>query len=297
MSKIRVGIVNYLNSRPLARGFLQGYYAELFEPICHPPARVAKLLASGDLEVGLIPSIEVQRIPGVQVIDGLCVAATHEVRSVLLVTRTPISEVKRVALDENSRTSAALVQILLEERYGICPDCVSRPPEVERMLSDCQAALLIGDPALKAALAGYRVFDLAAEWRELTGYPFVFALWGVRGRVELPRLASYFHHSLKIGLDELDSLVAEAAAELGLDRESVRSYLTCNLRYRLGAEERAGLEIFFRRAAAHGLIEGPIPLTFWSEPAAQREGEGAGSGKEGLRAGGVACPPQANRLE
>ena len=116
---MRVGIVDYLNSRPLAWAFREGSETGGFEPIHLPPAQVATELAMGSLDVGLIPSIEVQRIPGLHLVPGLCIAATHEVRSVLLVSKVPPRQIRRLALDENSRTSAALVRILLSDRFGV----------------------------------------------------------------------------------------------------------------------------------------------------------------------------------
>ncbi|HXU44417.1 MAG TPA: menaquinone biosynthesis protein, partial [Thermoanaerobaculia bacterium] len=197
MPKLRVGIVNFLNSKPLAWGFLKGHHADLFAPSYHPPALVARLLAEGSLDIGLIPSIEVQRIPGLKVLPDLCVAATHEVRSVLLLTRGPIEEVERVALDQNSRTSVALLRILFLERWKTKPTYAPQRADVERMMSEADAALVIGDPALKVDRERYRVYDLAAEWRSLTGLPFVFAVWAVRPEVEFPDLSFYFKSSLR----------------------------------------------------------------------------------------------------
>lgn len=263
MPKLRVGIVNFLNSKPLAWGFLKGHHADLFAPTYHPPAMVAKLLGQGALDIGLIPSVEVQRIPNLKVLPDLCVASTHEVKSVLLVSRGPIQEVKRVALDQNSRTSVALVRILLQERWGVHPEYVHERPDPERMLSEADAALLIGDPALKVEREKYKVWDLAAEWNALTGLPFVFAVWAVRPEVYLPDLPFYFKSSLRYGLSSVDTLSREAAAELGLESSEVRSYLTDNLAYFLRQEEISGLEEFYRRAHAHGLILEPKPLEFW----------------------------------
>ncbi len=263
MPKLRVGIVNFLNSKPLAWGFLKGHHADLFAPTYHPPSMVAKLLGQGALDIGLIPSVEVQRIPNLKVLPDLCVASRHEVKSVLLVSRGPIEEVKRVALDQNSRTSVALVRILLQERWGIHPEYVHERPDPERMLSEADAALVIGDPALKVEREKFRVWDLAAEWNALTGLPFVFAVWAVRPEVYLPDLPFYFKSSLRYGLSSVDTLSREAAAELGLESSEVRSYLTDNLAYFLRQEEIAGLEEFYRRAHAHGLILEPKPLEFW----------------------------------
>jgi chorismate dehydratase len=262
LAKLRVGIVNYLNSKPLAWGFMKGHHADKFAPSYHPPALVARLLSQGNLDIGLIPSIEVQRIPDLRVLPDLCVAARYEVRSVILISRCPISEVRRVALDQNSRTSVALLRILLRERYGISPEYLHERPDAERMLDEADAALLIGDPALKVDRERYRITDLAAEWLELTGLPFVFAVWAVRPGVEIPDLSFYFKSSLRYGLSSLDILVRESAAELGLDSSEVRSYLTENLAFFLRSEEIAGLEEFYRRAHEHGLILEPRRLEF-----------------------------------
>ncbi|HVG10774.1 MAG TPA: menaquinone biosynthesis protein [Thermoanaerobaculia bacterium] len=261
MPKLRVGIVNFLNSKPLAWGFLKGHHADLFAPTYHPPAMVARLLGQGALDIGLIPSVEVQRIPGLKIMPDLCVASTREVKSVILVSRGPLEQVRRVALDQNSRTSVALLRILLQER-GIHPEYLHERPDPERMLSEADAALLIGDPALKVEREKYHVIDLAAEWNALTGLPFVFAVWAVRAGVDLPDLSFYFKSSLRYGLSSVDTLSREAAAELGLDSADVRSYLTENLHYFLRQEELAGLEEFYRRAHAHGLILEPRPLEF-----------------------------------
>jgi chorismate dehydratase len=264
LPKLRVGIVNFLNSKPLAWGFMKGHHADLFAPSYHPPALVARLLGQGNLDIGLIPSIEVQRIPNLRVLPDMCIAARHEVRSVLLVSRGPVEEIRRVALDQNSRTSATLVRVLLKERYGLNPEYVHERPDPERMLSEADAALIIGDPALRVDRERYRIIDLAAEWHELTGLPFVFAVWAVRPEVDIPDLPFYFKSSLRYGLSSLDTLVRESAAELNLDSSEVRSYLTENLSFFLRNEEIEGLEEFYRRAHAHGLILEPRPLQLWS---------------------------------
>jgi len=264
LPKLRVGIVNYLNSKPLAWGFLKGHHADLFAPSYHPPAMVARLLGQGSLDVGLIPSIEVQRIPNLRVMPDMCIAARHEVRSVILVSRGPVEEIRRVALDQNSRTSATLVRLLLRERYGLDPEYVHERPDPERMLGEADAALIIGDPALRVDRERYRIIDLAAEWNELTGLPFVFAVWAVRPEVDIPDLPFYFKSSLRYGLSSLDTVVREAAAELNLDSSEVRTYLTENLSFFLREEEIEGLEEFYRRAHNHGLILEPRAIEFWS---------------------------------
>lgn len=263
MPKLRVGIVNYLNSRPLAWGFLQGNFSAEVDAVYHPPAQIADMLASGDLDVGLIPSIEYQRIPGLSVIPGLCVAATAEVRSVLLICDRPLEDVERVALDLNSRTSAALVKILLSQHFGVNPEFFSMGPNLESMLEEAEAALIIGDPALEVDRARYRVYDLAADWRELTGKPFVFAIWAIRSDLKQSvHLESVFEESLRIGMEQMSVIVDEAVAEMGLPRSEVAEYLNHNLSFRLGDPELQGLNEFFQRAHRLGLIDDVRAIQF-----------------------------------
>jgi chorismate dehydratase len=247
---LRIGVVAYVNSRPLARGLERWRRDGRFELVYLPPAQVADELAAGRLDVGLLPSIELLRIPDLAVVPGLAIAATHEVRSVLLVSKVPIHQIRLVALDENSRTSATLVGIVLEERYGIRPETRPAAPELERMLESADAALLIGDPALRVDRSRYVVLDLAGEWFELTGLPFVFAVWAARRPHATPELHAMLASSLEIGLQELDEIVRETSAETGLREGVLREYFRLALRYELGASERAGLDAFLARAAA-----------------------------------------------
>jgi chorismate dehydratase len=260
---LRVGVVHYLNSWPLAWSFLRGSAPPAgVEPVYLPPAQVAEGLASGELAAGLVPSAELQRIPGLAVVDGLCIASQHEVRSVLLVSKVPFAGIRTLALDESSRTSAVLVQVLLAERFGVRPAAVPFRPDLGAMLETADAALLIGDPALRVDRSGYEVIDLAAEWRALTGLPFVFAVWAVTPAAagsELPRMLAA---SLAAGERELPRIVAEAAASGGLPADEMHAYFTRHLSYRLGAAERASLDEFFRRAHRHGLLPEPRPLRF-----------------------------------
>jgi chorismate dehydratase len=257
---LRIGVVDYLNSRPLAWSFHNGFHRDIFEPGFYPPAEVAVRLAAGEIDIGLLPSIELQRIPGLRVLPGLCIAATHEARSVLLVLAKPLEEVRRIALDRNSRTSAALVEILLADGYGLAPELVSTAPALDEMLETADAALLIGDPALGVDRSAYRVLDLAAEWRRLTDLPFVFAVWAVREGVETDGLATYFQESLRLGLEHLEELVADSSRELDIEPEELRRYLTNHLSFEMGATEVEALEEFHRRAHAHGLIEALHPV-------------------------------------
>jgi len=259
---LRVGIVHYLNSRPLAWGFRRDRLGGGFDVRYLPPAAVADGLAAAELDVGLVPAIELQRIPGLSALPGPCVAATREVRSVLLISRVEIDQIRWVSLDENSRTSAVLLRILLRESYGVEAEYAQAPADLDSMLAQAEAALLIGDPALRVDRQRYRVLDLAAEWRRLTGHPFVFAVWAVRDGISRPGLGRPFRDSLSLGQTEMAELIDEAAVETGLAAEELERYLTRNLSFHLGDEERAGLEEFHRRAHAHGLTPELKPLRF-----------------------------------
>lgn len=276
MNKIRVGIVDFLNSKPLAWGFLAGDFSDCVDASYDPPARVADRLAAGEIDVGLIPAIEVQRIPDLQIIPGICVGSLHEVRSVLLLSRGPIHQVRRVALDHHSRNSAALVQILLRDRWGITPEVMPAAPDAEAMLRLADAALIIGDPALRVDRSRYQILDLAAEWRALTGLPAVFAVWAVRGELatrspsRLPALLPMFEQSLARGLDELEIIASTASRELALPLADVRAYLSNYLSYRLGELELQSLGELWRRAFALGLLDRPpAPPKMWSDAEAR----------------------------
>jgi chorismate dehydratase len=272
-SPLRVGIVHYLNSRPLAWGFLRGQVGAGFDTRFLSPAAVADGLAAGELDIGLVPVIELQRIPGLSILAGPCVAATREVRSVLLISKREVGSIRRVCLDENSRTSAALVRILLVDRYGVEAEYVQAPADLGEMLAAADAALLIGDPALEVDRRRYVVLDLAAEWRQLTGHPFVFAVWAAREGVGRQHLERPFRQSLRLAEAEMPALVREAVLETGLAAEEIERYLTSNLSFHLGAQELAGLQEFHRRASVHGLVPTLKPLCFWRDAAA---GEPAG---------------------
>ena len=262
---MRVGIVHYLNAWPLAWSFLDGEMPEGYEPVFLPPSGVADELAAGRLDVGLLPTAELARIPDLAVVPGLCIASATEVKSVLLVSRVAPSAVARLALDESSRSSAVLVQILLAERWGVQPETVTAAPDLETMLADSDAALLIGDPALAVDRERYHVIDLALAWREHTGLPFVFAVWAAPFDRELSSVVRTLHESLERGQREHDRVVDQASRRLGMERGELDRYLRHNLRYRLGPLEERSLGEFFARGHRLGLLPRVPELRFVAE--------------------------------
>lgn len=252
---IRISVVDFLNARPLTWGLLHEPPPGV-EVSRDAPSVCAAKLASGEADVGLIPSIEYQRIPDLKVVPGLGIAAASEVRSVLLVSNVSRAKIRSVSLDPASRTAAALTRILLKRVYGLEPEC--RETENQRV----DARLIIGDPALKTRLNGHVVLDLAAEWRAFSGHPFVFAFWALRAVAASAEVAALLRRSYESGRAHFAGLVAEEAARTGLSEPVVEDYLRHCLHYELDEGDLEGLSLFYRLAAEDGLIPAVRPLEF-----------------------------------
>lgn len=278
---MRIAASTYLNSAPLVYSFVQGTLRDRYEFLGDAaPSRCAAMLADGQCEIGLIPVIEYQRIPGLLIIPDVAVASKKRVRSVLLAARCPLAEVRRVTLDTSSRTSQGLVKILFERRYGARPVFTERTPnaghECENMLEDSDAALVIGDPAMQLAASasqfGVRIYDLAEEWRAMTGLPFVFAVWAVRENItdNLCSLTSDFLVAKQEGQARLEQIAASYSEDLGLPKSDLLAYLQDNVNYDLDAENIAGMNEYFKLAAECGLIPISRPAKFMSKGAFAR---------------------------
>jgi len=252
---LRFSVVDFLNARPLTWGLLREPPPGV-EVSRDLPSACADKLANGQADVGLIPSIEYQRIPGLRVVPGLGIAASSEVRSVLLVSKVSRERITSVALDPASRTSAALTRILLARRYGIAPEFVEGAGE------ETDARLVIGDPALKARLNGHVVLDLAAEWRAFTGRSFVFAFWAFRDGIDGQAAARIVRHSRERGREEFSRLVREEAGETGLTEAVIEDYLRHSLHFDLDRADFGGLELFYRLAVEIGVIASARPIDF-----------------------------------
>ncbi|HXE76526.1 MAG TPA: menaquinone biosynthesis protein [Candidatus Xenobia bacterium] len=271
-----MSVVKYLNTAPLVWGLERGAAKNRYRLSYTVPAECAEALRSGKADVGIIPSIEYQTIPGLKIIPYICIASERKVESVLLVSRGPARRARRVALDASSRTSAALVKILYALLWKREPEYVEAAPDLKAMMSSADAALLIGDPALQFALHSpavgatglgddLHVYDLAEEWVRLTNLPFVFAFWVVRAeaaRAIGPRLVGDFLKSRDDGLAHIPEIAHQAAERLKLPGGRLERYLRFSIQYRLDAPHRAGLESFYRYAHELGLIEKARPLEF-----------------------------------
>jgi len=269
----KISIVKYLNAVPLAWGILQGPQKEAFQPVLSTPAECADQLSAGTVDIGLIPSIEFQRIKGTRIIPGPAVASTHRVRSVILVSVMPLWKVKTVAYDKGSRTSVALSRIIFNDFYHTHPDFRPAEPDLANMLAQSDAALLIGDRALKFTEDNERpeaarqkpllrlgaeplqVFDLAERWRFLTGLPFVFAFWAVREGFKDASVVDLLKQSRDYGVANTATIAAKYSAELQIKKEFIQEYLERNVHYYMDRTCVEALELFYEKAARVGAIK------------------------------------------
>ena len=250
----RVSVVKYLNTVPLIWGMLKGAQQGKYDLDFTTPAKCADDLAQREAAVGIVPSIEYQRMDRLRVVPGCSIASKGIVKSVLLLSKVPIEQVETVALDNSSRTSAALVRVLLQKFYSRPLVTAPADPQPQKMLQRADAALLIGDPALTFDGNGLMVYDLAAEWKKFTGLPFVFAVWAGHEGAILSNIVADFQASRDYGLAHVDDIASEYAPRLGLTCEAVKVYLRENIDYSLNEENCKGLELFYSLAHEVGVI-------------------------------------------
>jgi chorismate dehydratase len=252
----RIAASSYLNTAPLIWSFTNGSQRDAVELFTDTaPARCAAMLANGEVDAALVPVIEYQRIPGVVIVPDVCVGSKTAVRSVVLVTRkNNLKKVERVALDESSRTSAALVKILFREFLGFEPQWETSAPDVKSMLAHADAALIIGDPAMTIPRDQFRVFDLATLWHEFTGLGFVFAMWmAPKDAMEKLRLID-FAAARDEGLAHLNETATDYKMRTDLPEDEIKNYLTQNIVFRVDDQMQKGLTRYFELAHKHGLI-------------------------------------------
>ena len=295
MRKLRVSIVEFLNTAPLVWGFTNGPLAGKYDLSFTVPSQCAEALRNGEVDVAIIPAIEYQRMENVVALPGMAIAAKGQVRSLLVVAKRPIELAKRIALDTSSRSTVALTRILAKEHWRIAPQFVDAEPDVPEMLAKADAALVIGDPALNIAvkmdaLAGKSpttgeccqgdpddmpvpgfeslfVYDVAHQWHEMTSKPCVLALWVGRRDAITPEVVADFEASKEYGLEHISEIATAAAVTLGLPRCELERYLRVNIQFHLGEDNLAGLRLFFEKAAAMGLIPRARPVEFASAQA------------------------------
>jgi chorismate dehydratase len=280
VKKLRISVVQYLNTAPLVFGFTHGPLKGKYELSFTVPSQCADDLREGRADVAIIPAIEFQRMNDVVVLPGMAIAAKRRVRSLLIVSRKPIREVESMALDRSSRSTQALTRILCAERWHIAPKFFEAALETPNMLEGADAALLIGDPALRLAVAAANyatlggdgelfcnadkvgingpgtlyIYDVVQEWRRLSGLPAVLAVWAGRAEIMTPEIVADFTASKVLGVAKVPVISAAAADEQRWAEGELRTYLSENIDYNLDKENLAGLELYYCLAAKLGLI-------------------------------------------
>jgi len=251
--RIRVGAVNYLNTKPLVYDLPR--LAPSAELAFDYPSRLGERLASGDLDVALIPSIDYLTHRHYAIVSDACIACHGPVMSVKVFFRVPPDKVQTLALDAGSRTSAVLAQILLFEQHQVTPEFVPLP--LGKTLDDTRAdaVLMIGDRAIHSSPGRFaEVWDLGDVWCRWTELPFVFAMWVARADTDLCGLDAALAAARDLGVQNIEAIADREAAPLGLTRPQCIAYLRDNLHFHLGPRERRGLAVFEEKAAALGLV-------------------------------------------
>jgi len=286
VTKLRISIVQYLNTAPLVWGFTDGPLRGKYDLSFTVPSQCAEQLRTSQADVAIIPAIEYQRIDDLAILPDMAIASKKQVRSLLIIAKKPIERVKSFALDGSSRSTQTLTRVLCAEKWKIAPGFFEAPPDLRAMLEQADAALLIGDPALRMAVGIEKgswpgtegqticqaatlgipgpellyVYDVVGEWRSLTGLPAVLAVWAARRDIATPEVAADFLASKDFGLSRIPEICFDAARELGLPQRTLEAYLRHNIDFSLDAENHRGLELYFAHAAKHGLIPQAKPL-------------------------------------
>lgn len=267
MSRLRISAISFLNTVPLMWDFEHGAAGKDFDISYTLPAACAAELQAGTADIGIIPAAAYPQIPDLAIIPGVAIAARRPVRSILLISQVPWEKVESVALDTSSMTSVALTKILFERWLGGGRAFTAMAPEVDTMLREHDACMVIGDEALKVDRSKYLTLDLAEEWIRFTGKPFVFAFWAIR-RAALQNapaeLGTIFQAARDHGLEpqNIAAIAKEWSGRLGMSQADVRTYLTENIHYQLDAGCIQGLQLFYRYAADCGVLPEPAPLQF-----------------------------------
>jgi chorismate dehydratase len=260
---VRVGAVGYLNARPLTWALDRD--PERWRIRYDLPAVCSALLHAGEVDLGLVPSIDYLHAPEYRLVPGVGIGSRGRIASVALYARRPVGEIRRIALDTSSRTSITLIRVLCRHRFGIAPEFIAHRPDLAAMTAACDAGLLIGDPAFDADhdALGLRKIDLGEEWTALTGLPFVYAAWtGRPGAVASAEVAA-LQAAQAEGVESADAIAAEYGRGDAGRAARAAVYLRDNVRYGLGAEEAAGLQMFLDYAADMGLAPRRRQLEFF----------------------------------
>lgn len=240
--KIRVGIVNYLNTRPMLYGLQKPPIANQIELVGDYPAKVAEMLKKGEIDVGLIPVAVIPQLSTYHIVGNYCIGTEGEIASVALFSEVPMNEIKKVYLDYQSRTSVALLKYLMKEYWGINPEIIQAVDEDYRKeIKGTTGGLVIGDRALEQRKISTFIYDLGSEWRKITGLPFVFAAWVSIKPLE-EGFIGLFDEANEKGLSYIDEIVQE----MDYDLYDLKKYYKLHLSYKLDQSKQKGMQHFLQ---------------------------------------------------
>lgn len=240
MDKIRVGIVNYLNTKPLLYGLELSPIKDKIELIGAYPSRLAQMLMDNQIDLGLIPVAAIPELPSYHIVGNYCIGAEGEIASVCLFSEVPMDEIKKIYLDYQSRSSVSLLQWLMRESWGINPEIVQSIDDSFRQeIKGTTAGLVIGDRALEQRKVSTFIYDLGSEWRAITGLPFVFAAW-VSTKKLPDHFVKEFDEANALGLQHIDEIISKTSFQL----YDLKKYYNLHLSYQLDERKKRGMELF-----------------------------------------------------
>jgi len=240
--KIRLGIVNYLNTLPLAYGLKLTPIADEIELIEDTPAALAELLRLNKIDLGLIPVAAIPDLEEYHIVGDYCIGTETEVATVCLFSEVPLNEIKKVYLDYQSRTSVDLLKWLMKEYWGIYPELVqAKDDSYRKEIAGTTAGLVIGDRAFEQRKISTFIYDLASEWRSITGLPFVFAIW-ISNKPLLPDFIERFNQANAVGLNHISEIVASQNFNLF----DLNKYYNLHLSYKLDDRKKKGMNLFLQ---------------------------------------------------
>jgi chorismate dehydratase len=268
---VRLGAVSYLNTRPLVEGLAGRPDVALRFDV---PARCADLVEAGEVDLGLVPIIEYARHDDYAIVPDVSIASVGAVDSVALFTRKPIAQVRSIALDTSSRTSAGLTRLLCARHWGIAPSFVQAAPDIRAMLATADAALLIGDPALflDPASVDAEKIDLGLAWRAMTGLPFVWAVWAGRAGAASPAVCRLLYETRLRGVAAVDAIAERERPGDPAAQAVVARYLRETITYGFEGELVAGAQAYFDALADEGILPRAPRIRLFSERAGALDG-------------------------
>lgn len=244
-NKIRVGVVNYLNTKPLLYGLQHSPIINDIVLVQDYPAAIAKKLQENTIDMGLVPVAVIPKLPTAKVVGNYCIGADGAVASVCLFSQVPISQVKTVLLDYQSRTSVELAKLLLREHWKMEPELVYTKSDYQAGIEGTTAGLVIGDRALAQRHISPFIYDLGEAWKIHTGKPFVFAAWIANKELD-PGFMEAFDQANALGLQNIDNVLAG----LSYPHFNLEEYFTKYIQYKLDDAKRAGMQLFLQKLAA-----------------------------------------------